>query len=672
MRAGKNGLPGKTLWRLKISNKEIKQQQPYGAWISPISAELLTRATPSLDFIESDGENLYWVESRPWDSGRNVIMCHTADGQIQDLLPSPWSHQSKVHEYGGKAYAVNDDILYFVNAGDQRIYSLHMGSSKEPEPLSPIGPWRFADLIIDKNHQRLIAVCEEHHENQSEPKNFIAAISLDNGNVIQLIEGADFYGYPCISPNQQCLCWIQWHHPNMPWDESQLWTAEITEIGALENLTQVAGKRAESIFQCRWSPDNYLYFVSDRNNWWNLYRYTDGDITPVLEKEAEFATPYWQFGMSTFDFVDKDHIGCLWTENGIWHSGVITLSNYKSTKHNPGNHNLTNREKLSAALAKSDIPFSSLLSACCHHGALFAVASSPTKPWQLIKIEPDSFTDLYAPASLQIDTGYLSKPQSIQFETADQQQVQAFFYPPTHQSLCGEESELPPVITMCHGGPTGATDSALNLKIQFWTSRGFAVVDVNYRGSTGFGRRYRESLKNQWGVADVDDTVYAIQYLAREKMIDPKRCLIRGSSAGGYTVLSALTFTDTFKAGASLYGIGDLEALATDTHKFESHYLDSLVGPYPEEKALYRERSPLYHAEGLNCPIIFLQGLEDKVVPPNQAESMVKILQDKGISVEYVTFDNEGHGFRKAENIIRAMESELAFYQDVFKLKEQK
>jgi len=632
----------------------IKTPKAFGSWPSPISAELITRAAPGLNCLQSHNDSLYWVESRPWEGGRNVIMCRQSDGSIKDLLPKPYSHSSRVHEYGGMAYALTDSNLYFVNASDQRIYKVDLNGENEPAPITGLSRQRFADLMIDHKHQRLIAVCEEH-QGEQEPENYLVAISLtcENPSVRKLQSGADFYAYPRISPDQTTLCWIQWQHPNMPWDCTQLWQATINSDGSLSNKILVAGEADnEAIFQPQWSPDNQLYFVSDKNNWWNIYRSENGSCRAVLEIEAEFATPLWQFGMSTYDFIDGQTIGCLWTDKGFWQSGFIDIP--------------------SGQLTKIDCQYSSMHAACCFQGSLYMVAGAAALPSEIISVNGTTMTSIYAPATLDIDPNNLSQPQSILFPAADGQQVHAFFYPPTNATYGGAEHERPLVIALCHGGPTGATDSGLNLKIQYWTSRGFAVVDINYRGSTGFGRTYRQSLAGVWGIADVEDSQNAINYLAAEKKIDPERCIIRGGSAGGYTVLSALTFTDTFKAGASLYGIGDLETLATDTHKFESRYLDSLIGPYPERKDVYTARSPINHADGLNCPVIFLQGLEDKVVPPNQAEMMVKLLEDKGIKVGHVTFPDEGHGFRKAANIIRAMESELDFYTDVFNLAESK
>jgi dipeptidyl aminopeptidase/acylaminoacyl peptidase len=626
----------------------MKTKQAFGTWPSSISPEMVSSGAPKISCIQSYKDRLFWVESRPQESGRNVIMGQDKEGIIKDLLPAPFSHSSRVHEYGGMAYAVCDDSLYFVNAADQCIYCIDTSHNSSPKAITQPG-LRFADLIVDSTNNRLIAVCEQHN-NQGEPENFLAGISLINNNpeIQCLASGADFYAYPRISPNEKKLCWLEWNHPNMPWDSTQLWQADI-QGNSLSNQRLVAGADGnEAIFQPQWSPDNQLFYVSDRNNWWNIY---SADKGIVLDMPAEFATPLWQFGMSTYDFIDANTIGCLWSQQGFWHCGFLEIDS----------------QTLNTILC----PYKSMQAACYHSGKFYMVAGAPNIADEIIAIsQQDTVESVYSPASLAVELDNLAIPESIYFPTANNQQVQAFFYSPTHSQYSGMDQELPPVIAICHGGPTGATDSGLNLKIQYWTNRGFAVVDINYRGSTGFGRDYRHALNGQWGIADIEDTQYAIKYLAAQQKIDADRCIIRGSSAGGYTVLSALTFTDTFKAGASLYGIGNLETLVSDTHKFESRYLDKLVGPYPEQQEIYQQRSPINHIDQLNCPVIFLQGLEDKVVPPNQAKMMVESLKQKGIDVVYVEFPDEGHGFRKSENIIRAMQAELNFYADIFNLKQ--
>ena len=675
-----------------------KTPWPCGTWPSPISAEWVTRAAPAVHFVSAHGDSLFWVETRPWDAGRNVIMRKTLDGDLKDLLAPPFSHQSRVHEYGGCAYTVHGDHLYFVNARDQRIYALKMaaqpphGSDQTPYPITPEGPWRFADLMVDPHHQRLIAVGERACEND-EAENTLLAIALgddlngaiEHGDAVTpLVDGADFYAYPRLSPDGKTLCWLQWHHPQMPWDGTELWLATLDSAGLPVDRRRVAGGTDEAIVQPEWSPDGTLFYLSDRSDWWNIYR-LDADknpqdsanTAPLVAMPAEFAAPLWQLGARYFDFIDADTIGCLWTASGVWQAATIDIP--------------------TAQLECFDTPYTRFHSACCHRGQLVCVAANALLGDRVVSlsatagakhnppsIEQCVYSPPGAPAALPLKNqssqkhashkqtaltaADLSSPQSLPFPSADGSRVQGFFYPPTHADYSVPKGEQPPLIVICHGGPTGASSSALNFKIQYWSSRGFAVFDLNYRGSSGFSRPYRQALYQRWGIADVEDTGYAVRHLAAEGLIDPQRCVIRGSSAGGYTVLAALTFSDTFKAGASLYGIGDLEILATDTHKFESRYLDNLVGPYPEARAHYRARSPIHHAERLDCPVIFFQGLKDRVVPPNQAQLMADALRQKGIRVEHVTFAEEGHGFRQAANIIAALEAELAFYSEVFDL----
>jgi dipeptidyl aminopeptidase/acylaminoacyl peptidase len=624
--------------------------KPFGTWPSTITPELITTAAPGLSSVQSHNENVFWVESRAWEAGRSVILCQDKHGHIREMFPAPFSHNSKVHEYGGSAYTVADNHLYFVNANDQCIYRVALDQETEPEAISQQGPWRFADIIFDGAHRRLIMVCEEHRQ-QGEPENYLASLVIDGSDQVptRLVDGADFYAYPRLSADQKTLCWIQWNHPQMPWDATQLWIANNQQLALTEHRLIAGQDCNEAIFQPQWSPDNQLYFVSDRNNWWNIYRFNEAGDESIYALDAEFATPLWQLGMSTYCFISESTIGCVWSQNGLWHSGLYDL----------------NTKSMASVISEH----STFQSVCAHNGCMLMIADTPTQANRVISISHDLSTQInYAPTKLRVSKEEFSVPESFYFLSGNDEQVHAFYYSPINANFRGEDNELPPVIAMCHGGPTGSTDCGLNLKIQFWTSRGFAVVDINYRGSTGFGRDYRHSLTGCWGIKDVQDTTYAIDHLANQGKIDRQRCIIRGGSAGGYTVLSALTFTDTFKAGASLYGIGDLEMLARDTHKFEARYLDGLVGPYPQDKATYVARSPIHHASQLNCPVIFLQGLEDKVVPPNQAEMMVDILASKGIKVAHVTFTDEGHGFRKANNIIRALESELAFYRDVFHL----
>ncbi|MCV6604291.1 MAG: prolyl oligopeptidase family serine peptidase, partial [Porticoccaceae bacterium] len=486
-----------------------------------------------------------------------------------------------------------------------------------------------------------------------EPVNTLVSLPLDGSRQLTTIaSGADFYSNPRISPDGTQISWLCWHHPQMPWDGTELWLAEYD--GGMPRLSRkVTGGPGESIFQPQWSPDGQLYFVSDRSNWWNIYRLgSDGNGQPVCPMEAEFATPQWVFGMSTYGFLNAETIACCYTKDSCWQLATIDLN--------------------SGTLQKYASDYSDICALHVADGRAFFIAASPFSAPQLAQFSDNTISPLYGDNPLPFDRGYLSAPQAINYpsfsnEGTSDSDVQAIYYPPANKDFQAPKNELPPLMVMCHGGPTAASGTSLNMKAQFWASRGFAVLDVNYHGSTGFGRRYRDTLKGNWGLCDVDDVVVGANYLAAKQLADPNRMAIRGGSAGGYTVLAALTFHDTFKAGASLYGIGDLEMLAGDTHKFEARYMDSLVGPYPQAKAAYRERSPIHHIEQLDSPVIFLQGLDDKVVPPNQAEAMIAALNRKKVANAYVPFMGEGHGFRKAENIIRAYQAELYFYSRIFR-----
>lgn len=651
----------------------MKKTAPYGSWPSPISAQLVASATPTIDqpVIDNkttDGANLYWLESRADEGGRNVIVQRDDNGDPRDVLPRPYSAASRVHEYGGACYTVYDHIIYFVNRDDQQIHRLDTGQSdSKPQAITPANRgYRFADFCVDPTHHRLLCVCEHHDDKDAEPKNFIATLSLtEPHHMTTLVDGDDFYAYPRISPAGAQLCWLSWNHPSMPWYGNELWQATVNNEGELSGATKIAGSKQEAIFQPQWSPSGQLYFVSDRSGWWNLYRYeSSGQAVAICTREAEFATPLWTLGMSTYTFLGNNcvddcgnRIICCYTQNGLWYLARINISvGTGSSELIPVQTHCT---QISAV-------------AGCGDTAWFVGASADTgnQLFQLDTITGHCSTvrEFAVPVPAP-DKGIYSKPQNISFATTHGDRANAFYYPPCNTSFQARTGDKPPLIVICHGGPTGATSTALNLKIQFWTSRGFAVLDINYRGSTGYGRHYRELLDGKWGISDVEDVVWGGRYVIDHGLADPDKLAIRGSSAGGYTVLAALTFHQLFKAGASYYGIGDLEALARDTHKFESQYLERLVGTYPAQADIYQARSPVHHIDRLTCPVIFFQGLDDKVVPANQAESMVSALQKQGLPAVYITFPGEGHGFRKAENIAQALTQELQFYREVFDIK---
>ena len=623
------------------------QMAPYGSWKSPISANLISTEGRRIIEAVADGEAIYWVEMRPVESGRYGIVRRSPDGETTDITHPPFNARTRVHEYGGAAFVVSEGTVYFSNFADQRLY--RQTSDSEPQPITAEADLRYADAVIDARRNRLICVREDHTVHQHEAVNALVGIDLDgtkNGQV--LVIGNDFYASPRLSPDGTRLAWMTWNHPNMPWDGAELWVGEIYSDGSLGHTECVAGGVGESIFQPEWSPDGTLYFVSDRTGWWNLYRCRAGTVEPLCEMEAEFGRPQWIFGMSTYRFVSANQIICTYTQDGIWH--------------------LASLDTVTRRFDRIETPYTSISNLQATPGGVLFHASSSTESTSIVRLDfaAMQFEVLCRSSEVEIDAGYFSIPQAIEFPTEAGLSAHAFFYPPQNRDYIAPADDLPPLLVISHGGPTSATSTAIDLEIQYWTSRGIAVLDVNYGGSSGYGRAYRQRLNGQWGLVDVDDCVNGAQYLAEHGYVDANRLAIRGGSAGGYTTLSALTFRDVFKAGASYYGISDLEAMTRDTHKFESRYLDSLIGPYPEERDRYRERSPIHFTDRLSCPLILFQGLEDEVVPPNQAEKMVEALRAKGLPVAYVPFEGEQHGFRRSENIRRSLEAELYFYAQVF------
>ena len=621
---------------------------PYGAWKSPITSDLIVKESIGLGQIALDQKDVYWIEMRPSEGGRSVITRYTPDGQSVEMTPLPFNARTRVHEYGGGDFAVAAGTVYFSNFADQRLYRRSLDSA--PQPLTPEVDMRYADAVIDRARRRLIAVREDHTAHVREAVNTLVSIQLEGVNEGEvLVAGNDFYSSPRLSTDGSRLAWLTWNHPNMPWDGCELGVGEIKADGTLVHPGRVAGGPDESIFQPEWSPGGVLHFVSDRSGWWNLYSLErDGSARPLCEMAAEFGMPQWVFGMSTYAFESEHRIICSYIEEG--------------------RARLASLDTATGRLEPIDTPFTDITSVRATTGRAVFRAGSPTTPAAVVQLDltTHEIKVLRRSSEVAIDAGYLSIPQAIEFPTEEGLMAHAFLYLPRNRDYTAPEGERPPLLVKSHGGPTAATSTTLSLSIQYWTSRGIAVLDVNYGGSTGYGRAYRQRLNDKWGIVDVNDCVNAARYLVEQGLVDGARCAIDGGSAGGYTTLCALTFHDTFKAGASYYGVSDLEALAKETHKFESRYLDRLIGPYPERADLYRRRSPIHFTDRLSRPVIFFQGLEDKVVLPNQAEMMVEALRARGLPVAYVLFEGEQHGFRRAENIRRALDGELYFYSRVF------
>ena len=621
---------------------------PYGSWKSPITTDLIVSSSIGLGEVALDGEDIYWVEMRPAEGGRMVVVKRTPDGEISDITPGPFSARTRVHEYGGGAYLVHEGTVYFSNYSDQRMYRQNSGEA--PEPITPETDMRYADGCFDAARNRVICVREDHTQD-GEPINAIVAVdALGKAEQVVLSQGSDFCSTPRISPDGSTLAWLTWDHPNMPWDGTLLLVASINDQGLLGEPQVVVGGKTESIFQPEWSPDGAFHFVSDRSGWWNLWRWEDGQLRQLTDRNAEFGKPQWVFGSDTYSFASAELIACSYVENGAWKIATLDIE--------------------SGMLLAVETPFSEMGRGDLKAGGgkVVFIAGAPSLPMTLVlyDLAENKWRELRKSHDLEVEPGFISEPQPVEFPTEDGKTAHAFFYPPKNSDFQGPAGEKPPLLVKSHGGPTGAASTALNLGIQFWTSRGIGVLDVDYGGSTGYGRAYRERLNGAWGIVDVDDCCNAALHLVSKGEADENRLAIDGGSAGGYTTLAALTFKDVFKAGASHYGVSDLEALAKETHKFEARYLDGLVGPYPERRDLYRERSPINHTEGLSCPLILFQGLEDQIVPPKQAEMMFDAVRAKGLPTAYIPFEGEQHGFRRAENIKRALEAELYFYSKIF------
>lgn len=777
----------------------MKKISDYGTWKSLITPSFVTEGVKKFNDIVIDNDNLYWHETRPYEAGRGVIVCCDENNNIKDITPSlsknkpKFNVRTKVQEYGGSAFTVSNGVIYFVNYSDQKIYVQNKNDS-QPKPLTKEGIF-YADLQFTK--YGIIAIGEERIKDK-EAENFIALINLETGECTKIITGNDFYAYPTISPDQTKLAWITWNHPNMPWDNTELWEAEIDNNGLPIKAKKIAGNNNESIVEPLYRSDNTLFFVSDRDNWWNIYQCAnlsdsfnstnifnsrntcdalnstnipdisdipnstnslnfrendnlrDNDnlkkndnlkdnlkdnFIKVCPQEAEFSSPMWIHGIRSYGF-SKDLIIASYNKEGIWSLCVIDTKTYETSKIviEGCNFNQIKVVDSFAVFIRSysdkhpDIVKLSFDQAVIIDNSLNDLYYTQTKATEateatgkpkeleelaesiklaktatIVKttkkgaktietaekksLENDGINNLtnaqanslenadlieflqtiiVSSSSKNIESGYISIPQRIKYKSADARDAYALYYPPKNKDYEGLENTLPPLIVKIHGGPTASAVASFDSRLQFWTSRGFGVVDVNYGGSSGFGRNYRNLLKGNWGIIDVEDCEYAAKYLISKNLVDKNKIAIRGGSAGGFTTLAALIFKDIFSVGGVYYGVSDLIALTKDTHKFESRYLDTLIGVYPRDKKIYDMRSPINHVQELKVPVIFFQGDEDEVVPLNQATTMYNALKQQGIKSKLIIYEKEQHGFSKAENIQDSLQKELEFYLSVF------
>ena len=622
------------------------QEIPYGSWPSPISAASLVQGVSSVTGIVAEGQDIWWSESRPDESGRTAIVCAANGGPPREITPPDSNVRTRVHEYGGGAWWVHQSVLFYVEFSDQRLRKMTEGG--DPIYLTPEPPtgqsWRFADGRVTPDGLWYICVREVHHhldELTIEPDNQLVAIATDGSlQVNELVVGADFYAFPRPSPEGEFLAWVQWNHPSMPWWGTELWIGDLQD-GQVVQGRKIAGGEEESVSQPEWSLETQLYFLSDRSGWSNLYRFDAQDDEIIIGGEFDIGQPLWQLGQSRYVILSDE-------------SAVAAITKPDGTSSLASTSNISELEWSSVHELRAD----------GDDNPVFVAASHKTGS-SIVKGVVDGQI-IQSPKPHGLAEEYFAHPSLRKFSSLDGKDVYVRFYRPAHPSISGPKVEKPPLLVLAHGGPTGSSRNELSLALRYWTSRGWAVADVDYRGSTGYGRQYMEALDGEWGIVDVADCVAAARYLTAQGEVDGERIAIKGGSAGGFTVLAALAFYQDFGAGASRYGIADLEILAQDTHKFESRYLDRLIGEYPSQRRIYQDRSPINHTEKFTSPMIILQGSEDAVVPPNQAELVVTALQEKNIRHSYLLFDGEGHGFRSAENIVAALEAEYSFFAQIF------
>ena len=606
---------------------------PFGSWTSPISAAQIAQGGVTLQGAAAVPGGVLWLEMRPAEGGRSVLVFRDEAGAERDVTPQGFNVRTQVHEYGGGAWWVNGTTIFFANWADQRLYRQELDGDPvaiTPEPEIPRS-LRYADGIAVHDDSLIFCVRERHVEGREA---FNEIVKIDGDDIEILCSGNDFYSNPRVGPGGS-LVWLEWPHPNLPWDGTFL----------MKNGELIAGAMDEAIFQPSCSPDGVLHYVSDRTGWWNIYR--EGEDEPIVAMDADFGAPSWGFATTRYVFLDTGDIIAIATQDATDTLGIIRAG--------------------SRTFEPFDLPYTTIGGLSRSEKGVYFLGASPTEYQQLVEFDPGGrlLDVIKMSRSNDVDEAYLSVAEPIDYPS-EGRTAHAFYYAPKNKDFEGTDGERPPLIVFSHGGPTGNVNSSLNLSMQFWTSRGFAVVDVNYGGSTGYGRDYRRLLNGNWGVVDVEDCVNAARYLADRGDADGDRLAIRGGSAGGFTTLAALVFADVFKAGANYYGVSDFTPFVEDTHKFESRYLDSLVGPYPQEKQLYYDRSPANFVDRISAPVITFQGTEDMIVPPSQSERVVNALREKKIPCAYVTYEGEQHGFRKAENIIHSLETELYFYGKVF------
>lgn len=619
---------------------------PHGTWPSPITPESLATGQGSLDEVRVDGPHTYWLSGRPAEAGRAALVRH--DGTAaRDVLPAPWDVRTRVHEYGGGAYAVLDGTVVFSHAGDDRVHRLDPGA-EEPVAITPPGPWRFGGLVLAGGH---VYAVREDHSREPEPANELVRLDLHGENAgggVVLATGTDFVSRPAASPDGRSLAWVEWNHPDMPWDSTRLVRADLTGDGVGPREV-VAGGEGVSVSQPAFGPDGALWFVSDASGWWTLHRDAGSGPVALQDARADHAAPQWTLGQVDYALLDADRALVRWWEGPVARLGLLDA----------GSGDVEPLDVEGVAFDQIAVVEGELALRRGLADRLPEVVRGPVG---------GALRVLGAAGTVDLDPAAVSRAESWSWTDTEGLEVHGLLHPPRGAGVEGPEGELPPLVVMVHGGPTGRTEASFTTATQFWTTRGFAVLHVNYSGSTGYGRAYRDRLHGRWGLLDIDDCVTGALSLALAGRVDPTRLVIRGGSAGGYAVLRAMTTSRAFAAGTSLFGVADLAALAAETHKFESRYLDRLVAPWPEGEAVYRDRSPLYHVDRLHGELLLLQGEDDKVVPLAQASDMAEAMRAAGREVELQVYPGEGHGFRRAESIVDALTRELAFYQRVLGL----